>query len=139
MGGGRRLTRSGCWIAAVTVLSVFGACAEPITSSNFPPGLAAPLLDHDSVALPYADSNHTGHKSSIAVDHSKFQKKDMPAPSLDTFDLGGKSTLRLDVTETNTRAASDVPDYTNVIVPLAPGKKRETPRYLGFKLSTPTH
>lgn len=119
------------------VLAAPAAFAETPASRNFPAGLSSPLLDYNSVALPYAGSGD--HKSSTAVDASKFQKKDMPAPSLDTIDLGGKSTLRFDVTETNTRATSDVPDYTNVIVPLAPGKKRETPRYFGLKLSAPTH
>jgi hypothetical protein len=121
------------------VLSVSAAFAEPMKPRNFPSNLAAPLLDYGSVALPYAAPSYSAGTSTTAVDHSKFKKKEMPQTSLDTIDLGGKSMLRLDMTETNTRAASDVPDYTNVIVPLAPGKKRETPRYLGFKLSTPTH
>lgn len=121
------------------VLAAPAAFAETPASRNFPAGLSTPLLDYNSVALPYAGSKGTDQKSGGAVDTSKFQKKDMPAPSLDTIDLGGKSTLRFDVTETNTRATSDVPDYTNVIVPLAPGKKRETPRYFGLKLSAPTH
>jgi hypothetical protein len=120
------------------VLAAPAALADPTTSRSFPSYLTAPLLDHGSVALPYATPSYSAGKLGTSVDHSKFQKKDMPQPSFDTIDLGGKSMLRLDVTETNTRAAADVPDFTNVIVPLAPGKKRETPRYLGFRLSTPT-
>jgi hypothetical protein len=38
-----------------------------------------------------------------------------------------------------TTPAPGTPDLTNVIVPLRPGKKRSTPRYFGFALTTPTH
>ena len=38
-----------------------------------------------------------------------------------------------------TQPAPGTPDFTNVIVPLRPGKKRTNPRYFGLTLSTPTH
>jgi hypothetical protein len=139
MGGGRGLLRNGWCLAAVLVLTAPAALAETTTPRQFPTYLATPLLDHDAVALPYAAPSHRSDKAAEQVEPGKFQKNGLPAKSLDTIDLGGKSTLRLDMTETNTRAAADIPDYTNVIVPLAPGKKRETPRYFGLKLSAPTH
>jgi hypothetical protein len=139
MGGGSRVLRTGWCLAAVLVLTAPAALAEPSTPRQFPSYLAKSLLDHDAVALPYAAPRHVTGKAAEHVDPGRFHKGGLPAQSLDTIDLGGKSTLRLDVTETNTRAAADIPDYTNVIVPLAPGKKRETPRYFGLKLSAPTH
>lgn len=131
--------RNSWCLAAVMVLTAPAALAESTTPHKFPSYLATPLLDHNAVALPYAAPSHSTGKIGVSVDPSKFQKSDLPAPSLDTIDLGGKSVLRLDVTEAGSRAVANVPDFTNVIVPLAPGKKRETPRYFGFTLSTPTH
>jgi hypothetical protein len=58
--------------------------------------------------------------------------------SFDTVDLG-TSALQLNVTDIVTQPAPGTPDFTNVIVPLRPGKKRTNPRYFGFTLSTPTH
>ncbi len=118
------------------ILSVSAAAAQSSNARNFPSSLSTPLLDHDAVAQPYLAPNHSAAKP---VDPTKFQRSDLPQRSLDTIDLDGKSALKFDVKETAPRAVANVPDFSNVIVPLAPGKKRETPRYFGLTLSAPTH
>lgn len=95
--------------------------------------IPAPTLSQDYFALPGALP-----KFDLGmVDPGKF-RKEPPQTSLDTIDLGN-SALRVDITDVVARPAPDTPDFTNVIVPLAPGQKRVTPRYFGLKLSAPTH
>ncbi len=127
----------GLCLAAVMVLVAPAALAETATPRKFPSYLATPLLDHDAVALLYVAPGHSADKIGAAVDPGKFRKSNLPAPSLDTIDLG-KSALRLDVADTATQPAPGTPDYTNVIVPLPPGKKRGMRRYFGLVLTTAT-
>ena len=97
-----------------------------------PPPAFAPvptptLIDPHFFALPYAPP---------VYNLGKFRKED-PSLSFDTVDLG-KSSLRFDLVD-NTTPRPETPDLTDVTVPVRPGKKRSTPRYFGFTLSTPTH
>jgi hypothetical protein len=125
MGRTFSMTRLGGVFAAV-MLTAWTASAEPLLMAA---PIAKPALTQDYFALPKFDFS--------TVDPGKF-RKEPPQTSFDTIDLGGAA-LRMDIAEGLTPPTPDTPDLTNVIVPLAPGKKRTTPRYFGLKFSTPTH
>lgn len=104
---------------------------QPSPHSIFAP-IPTPTYSSGPFALPYAAPKFDFG----AADNRKFLKEPREL-SLDTIDLG-RSALRLDVADTATRPAPDTPDFTNVIVPLPPGKKRGTRRYFGLTLTTAT-
>jgi hypothetical protein len=118
---------------AFMAVTPFDAYAETVTPSGKLAFVAPPAVaDPNIFALPYAAPAYDLGKFDI----EKFRKRPTP-PSFDTVDLG-KSVLRVDVVD-GVVTRPDTPDLTDVIVPARPGKKRSTPRYFGFTLSTPTH
>jgi hypothetical protein len=133
MVGGVGFTRFGGIIAAALVGAISVASADqPLPRSQFAP-IPTPIIKPDSLVQPY-----TTPKFDLgAIDQRKFHKE-RPEVSFDTIDFG-KSTLRLDVADAATRPLADTPDLTEVIVPLAPGKKRTKRRYFGFTLTTQTN
>ena len=132
MVGGVRFTRFGGVIAVLLASMSLASADQPLPRSHFAP-IATPTIEIQSFALPYTTSKF----DLGAIDTSKFRKA-APEMSFDTVDLG-TSALRLNVTDIVTQPAPDTPDFTNIIVPLRPGKKRANPRYFGFVLTTPTH
>ena len=134
MFGGPRFTQFNGIFAAAAVLAALMTVAnadQPSPQSIFAP-VPTPTYSSGLFALPYAAPTFDFG----ATDNRKFLKEPREL-SLDSIDLG-KSALRLDVADTATRLAPDTPDLTNVIVPLPPGKKRGTRRYIGLTLTTAT-
>jgi hypothetical protein len=120
-------------VAAVLSLAAFAptssAYAEPTVPTAAFASVATPNMR--SLALAFAAPTYDLSKLSPG----KFLKE-TPELSFDTVDLG-KSSLRFDLVD-NGVTRPDMPDLSDVIVPLRPGKKRSTPRYFGFTLVTPT-
>lgn len=132
MVGGVRFTRLGGVIAATLVAAMSMARADQPSAHKYFKSVPTPTLETEHFVLPYAAPKFDFG----TIDTSKFVKE-APALSFDTIDLG-KSALRLNVADAATQPATGTPDFTNVIVPLAPGKKRSTRRYIGFTLTTAT-
>jgi hypothetical protein len=134
MFGGVRFTHFGGIFAAAAVFAALTSVAsadQPAPQSIFAP-IPTPTYSSGPFALPYAAPKFDFD----SADSRKFLKEPREL-SLDTIDLG-KSALRLGVADTATQPAPGTPDYTNVIVPLPPGKKRGTRRYFGLTLTTAT-
>jgi hypothetical protein len=132
--GGVQFTLFGGIFAAAAVFAALTSVAsadQPAPQSIFAP-IPTPTYSSGPFALPYAAPKFDFG----SADSRKFLKEPREL-SLDTIDLG-KSALRLDVADTATQLAPGTPDYTNVIVPLPPGKKRGTRRYFGLTLTTAT-
>ncbi len=122
--------------AAVCALATFAprnsASAEPAPPlAAFTPAPAPAVNYSHFFALPYGAPTYDFG----TLDPSKF-RKDVPDVSLDTLDLG-KSILRVEVVDNVVIRPGD-PNLADVIVPVRPGKKRATPRYFGFTLTTTT-
>ena len=133
MVGGVRSIRFGGVIAAMLLGAMASASADqPLPRSHFAP-ISTPTIEVQAFVPPYIIPKF----DLGAIDTSKFRKA-APEMSFDTVDLG-TSALQLNVTDIVTQPAPGTPDFTNVIVPLRPGKKRTNPRYFGLTLSTPTH
>jgi hypothetical protein len=122
--------------AAVFALTTFApdnfVSAEPAPPAAFTPVPTPAVAYSNLFALPYAAPTYDFGK----LDPSKF-RKDVPDISLDTVDLG-KSILRVEVVDNVVTRPGD-PNLTDVIVPARSGKKRSTPRYFGFTLTTATN
>jgi hypothetical protein len=107
--------------------------AEPAPPAVFAPVRTPTVTDPKSFSLPLAAPAYDVSKLNVGKLH-----KEVPEISFDTIDLG-LSQLRVEMADIATRPIPDTPDLTDVIVPARPGKKRSSPRYFGFTLSTPTH
>jgi hypothetical protein len=126
------------FVAAVCGLATFAPHNPAFAEPAAPPAVFAPVptplvAEPHPFALPYSAPTYDLSQR----DAGKF-RKNVPEVSLDTVDLG-RSLLRFEVVDVATRPIPDTPDLTEVIVPVRPGKKRSTPRYFGFTLTTPTH
>ena len=136
MDGGVSTSRAGGFIAALMMLAAVPLASvatadQPVPRTTFAP-IPTPTIETQSFALPYA-----APKFDLGAAETRKFAKEAPELSFDKLDLG-KSALRLNVADAATQPAPGTPDWTNVIVPLPPGKKRGTRRYFGLTLTTTT-
>jgi hypothetical protein len=132
-----RVVGTGAAVFVLTAIALQGVALQgvaradqDVASKYFVP---VPTIESRPIVSPYAAPKFEFG----SVDTTKF-RKEAPEVSFNSVDLG-KSALRFDLADVVTTPAPGTPDLTNVIVPLPPGKKRATPRYFGFALTTPTY